>query len=135
MGPCAHLMPHTSRAASHISMLSTRSKRLLRSLCAASTPFLPGKNFFNGFSPAQFLSTMSLEGYGRRAPLVQQMPLRQRTFSGGKINVKIFSGTANPELAREVADYLEIGLGQLKIAPFSDGEIYVQIQESVRGVD
>jgi len=49
--------------------------------------------------------------------------------------VKIFSGTANPELAREVADYLEIGLGQLKIAPFSDGEIYVQIQESVRGVD
>ncbi len=67
--------------------------------------------------------------------MVQQLPLRQRTFSGGKISVKIFSGTANPELAREVADYLELGLGQLKIAPFSDGEIYVQIQESVRGVD
>jgi ribose-phosphate pyrophosphokinase len=38
-------------------------------------------------------------------------------------------------LAREVADYMGMELGSLKITPFSDGEIYVQIQESVRGVD
>lgn len=56
-------------------------------------------------------------------------------MSGGKINLKIFSGTANPELSREVAEYLEIDLGQVKISPFSDGEIYVQVQESVRGID
>ena len=49
--------------------------------------------------------------------------------------MKVFSGTANPELAKEVADYLGTEIGQLKITPFSDGEIYVQIQESVRGVD
>lgn len=63
------------------------------------------------------------------------MPLRQRKASGETVNLKIFSGTANPELAKEVADYLEIQLGAVKISPFSDGEIYVQIQESVRGVD
>jgi ribose-phosphate pyrophosphokinase len=67
--------------------------------------------------------------------LVAQMPLKHRIQSGAKTSVKIFSGTANPELAREVADYLEIPLGQVRISPFSDGEIYVQVQESVRGID
>jgi ribose-phosphate pyrophosphokinase len=63
------------------------------------------------------------------------MTAKHRIQSGAKTNVKIFSGTANPELAREVADYLEMPLGQVRISPFSDGEIYVQIQESVRGID
>jgi ribose-phosphate pyrophosphokinase len=63
------------------------------------------------------------------------MPIRQTIQSGGQTLFKIFSGTANPELAKEVAEYLETSLGQVKITPFSDGEIYVQIQESVRGVD
>jgi ribose-phosphate pyrophosphokinase len=67
--------------------------------------------------------------------LVAQMPAKHRITPGAKTKLKIFSGTANPELAGEVADYLEIKLGQVRIAPFSDGEIYVQIQESVRGID
>lgn len=63
------------------------------------------------------------------------MPARRTTISGAKVNLKILSGTANPDLAREVADYLELSVAPVKIQPFSDGEIYVQIQESVRGVD
>jgi len=63
------------------------------------------------------------------------MPARYGVYSGSKTNLKILSGTANPELAREVADYLELEVCPVKISPFSDGEIYVQIQESVRGVD
>jgi ribose-phosphate pyrophosphokinase len=47
----------------------------------------------------------------------------------------ILSGTANPELAKEVADYLELTVAPVKIQPFSDGEIYVQVQDSVRGLD
>jgi len=47
----------------------------------------------------------------------------------------ILSGTANPDLAREVAEYLELSVAPVKIQPFSDGEIYVQVQESVRGLD
>ena len=50
-------------------------------------------------------------------------------------DIKLFSGSANPELAQEIADHLGTELGGMKIANFSDGEIYVQIQESVRGDD
>lgn len=49
--------------------------------------------------------------------------------------IKVFSGTANPELAEEIASYLGTPLGDLKISHFSDGEIYVKFEESVRGQD
>jgi len=58
-----------------------------------------------------------------------------RDFNYNPYELKIFSGTANPELSKEVADYLGVQLGELKINRFSDGEIYVQIGESVRGKD
>ena len=67
--------------------------------------------------------------------MVAQIPLKQKLQPGKGTSIKLFSGTANPELAKEVAQYLDMELGQVKITPFSDGEIYVQIQESVRGVD
>lgn len=64
------------------------------------------------------------------------MPARQRILSGGSASdLKILSGTANPELAREVAEYMGLHVSPIKISPFSDGEIYVQVQESVRGLD
>ncbi|MBX9770666.1 MAG: ribose-phosphate pyrophosphokinase [Candidatus Obscuribacterales bacterium] len=69
--------------------------------------------------------------YDRDHELIRQSEPRPIS----KANLKIFAGTANPDLAREVADYLEKDLGQVKISPFSDGEIYVQVQESVRGID
>ncbi len=47
----------------------------------------------------------------------------------------IFSGTANPELSEEIAKYLEMPLSKAKINRFSDGEISIQIAESVRGKD
>ena len=47
----------------------------------------------------------------------------------------IFSGTANPELSQEIADYLEMPLSKATINRFSDGEINIQIAESVRGKD
>jgi len=50
-------------------------------------------------------------------------------------NYMLFSGTSNPELAEEIAKYLEMPLSQASISRFSDGEINVQIAESVRGKD
>jgi ribose-phosphate pyrophosphokinase len=47
----------------------------------------------------------------------------------------LFSGTANKELAIEVSKYLDQPLSLAKITRFSDGEINVKIQESVRGKD
>lgn len=47
----------------------------------------------------------------------------------------LFSGTSNPALASEIAEYLEMPLSEASINRFSDGEISVQISESVRGKD
>src|SRR5271163_1893626 len=48
---------------------------------------------------------------------------------------KIFSGTANPQLADEVCQFLGMQRGQAQVMRFADGEAYVQIQENVRGAD
>lgn len=48
---------------------------------------------------------------------------------------KLFSGSANPAFAKEVANYLDIPLSNAIISRFSDGETNVQISESVRGRD
>ena len=48
---------------------------------------------------------------------------------------KIFSGTANSEFAKKISKYLSLPLSECAIKTFSDGEISVQIGESVRGKD
>ncbi len=47
--------------------------------------------------------------------------------------IKIFSGNSNKPLAKELCAHLGIALGESDVKVFSDGEIYVDIQESVRG--
>lgn len=47
----------------------------------------------------------------------------------------IFSGNANPELAKKVAEQLHIELGDATVSKFSDGEINIEINENVRGKD
>src|ERR1017187_1498006 len=49
--------------------------------------------------------------------------------------LKIFSGTANPCLAQEICASLGLQLGDLMLETFSDGEVYLQYQENVRGAD
>src|ERR1700678_808593 len=48
---------------------------------------------------------------------------------------KIFSGTANEQLADEVCHFLGMQRGLAQVTRFADGEAYVQIQENVRGAD
>jgi ribose-phosphate pyrophosphokinase len=48
---------------------------------------------------------------------------------------KIFSGTANPPLAEAICKHLNVPLGKALLGRFSDGEIYFQILENVRGAD
>lgn len=50
-------------------------------------------------------------------------------------NIKIFAGNSHPELARQIADILELSVGDSKVSTFSDGEISVDINETVRGRD
>jgi ribose-phosphate pyrophosphokinase len=49
--------------------------------------------------------------------------------------LRLFSGSANVALAQEVARYLGMDLGPMVRKRFADGEIYIQIQESIRGCD
>lgn len=48
---------------------------------------------------------------------------------------KVFSGNANPELADEVCEHMQVLLGKSHLTRFSDGESYFQIMENVRGAD
>ncbi|WP_373019533.1 ribose-phosphate pyrophosphokinase [Thiomicrorhabdus sp.] len=50
-------------------------------------------------------------------------------------NVMIFAGNANVSLAEKISQYLDIPLGKADVGRFSDGEIMVEIKESVRGQD
>ena len=47
----------------------------------------------------------------------------------------IFTGTANPRLAVDVVNHLDMSLGQMTVGRFSDGEVMVEILENVRGRD
>lgn len=49
--------------------------------------------------------------------------------------LKLFSGNSNIALAQEMCDSLGIPLGKATVKRFSDGEIFVEIEENVRGAD
>ncbi len=50
-------------------------------------------------------------------------------------DIRLFAGRSNPKLAQEIADYLGTTVGPMLVKNFADGEIYVQVKESVRGDD
>lgn len=50
-------------------------------------------------------------------------------------DLKLFSGTGNPILAREIAERLGVEVGDMGITRFSDGEVHLQVNQSVRGMD
>jgi ribose-phosphate pyrophosphokinase len=49
--------------------------------------------------------------------------------------LKLFSGNANRPLADEIAQYLRVPLADAEVTRFSDGEVFVQVNENVRGAD
>jgi ribose-phosphate pyrophosphokinase len=49
--------------------------------------------------------------------------------------MKIFSGSAHPELTREIAEFLGLPVGQAKLRRFPDTEVSFQIDENIRGTD
>ena len=55
-------------------------------------------------------------------------------FEDGK-KLKIFTGNANPALAKEMCDYLGLPVGEAFVGRFNNGEVQIMIDESVRGKD
>ena len=68
----------------------------------------------------------------RSATLTLQQALPSLTANN---RLRLFAGSANMSLAQEVARYLGIDLGPMIRKKFADGELYIQIQESIRGCD
>lgn len=52
-----------------------------------------------------------------------------------KDEIKVFSLSSNPQLAEEIVENLGIELGECSIKTFSDGEVQINIEETVRGFD
>ena len=57
--------------------------------------------------------------------------MEKHTYKDPKL--KVFSLSSNPELAQKVADEVGVELGKISISKFADGEIKVNIEESIRG--
>ncbi|MBJ7326574.1 MAG: ribose-phosphate pyrophosphokinase [Chthoniobacterales bacterium] len=53
----------------------------------------------------------------------------------GTPEMRLLTGTAHPQLAREIADYIGVPLGDATVSSFPDGETFVKINENVRGRD
>jgi len=51
------------------------------------------------------------------------------------LEMKIFTGNAHPALARDICDYLKVGLADASVSSFPDGETYVKINDNIRGRD
>ncbi|MCX7319910.1 MAG: ribose-phosphate pyrophosphokinase [Hyphomicrobiales bacterium] len=56
-------------------------------------------------------------------------------MSGKNGSIKLVAGNSNPILAREIADWLKLPLTKASVRRFADMEIFVEIQENVRGSD
>src|SRR5229473_2803463 len=64
-------------------------------------------------------------------PKSEQKPQRAR----GDDKFKIFCGTANEALTDEICAFLGMERGKATVTRFSDGEVYIQVMENVRGAD
>jgi ribose-phosphate pyrophosphokinase len=79
--------------------------------------------------------TEKTEKAEKHAPPVPEEKAERKTRARVDEKFKIFSGTANAQLADEVCQFLGMQRGQALVKRFADGEVYVQIQENVRGCD
>lgn len=70
-----------------------------------------------------------------KKPMADEKPERKPQRARVDDKFKIFCGTANEPLCDEVCAFLGLTRGQSRVTRFADGEVYVQIQENVRGAD
>ncbi|KAK8461838.1 hypothetical protein SEVIR_1G100800v4 [Setaria viridis] len=129
--PLCH-SPTPAAVAAAASPIAVRSGGLLR--CSRPGPAvvrckkIDSLRAINGAPPCIPVSDRSL-----LTPVT--LPVFRDPSMRNDTRLRIFSGTANPSLSQEIASYLGLELGKINIKRFADGEIYVQLQESVRGCD
>lgn len=113
---------------------------------AAPACVSPGNGLLKGAAAAAavlgsayygFQSVQVAEATGPQGPAKRVMDSEETLeFHRRRIrSMKIFSGTGNIPLSRQVAEKLDTKLGKISIKQFADGEIGIQVQENVRGKD
>ncbi|XP_043807084.1 ribose-phosphate pyrophosphokinase 1, chloroplastic isoform X2 [Manihot esculenta] len=121
----------SSLFSSRVSMVSTDSRTKIfpqSSLrCDMAEP-ISVENVGNGKPNIQILNE-------RIFPKFLESARNEKSVNKNGSRLKLFSGSANPALSQEIAWYMGLELGKINIKRFADGEIYVQLQESVRGCD
>ena len=70
-----------------------------------------------------------------RSATTLTLPSTQNAVITDNNRLRLFSGSANVPFSQEVARYLGLDLGPMIRKRFADGEIYIQVQESIRGCD
>jgi len=118
------------------------SRRFCSAFSLASNSSRAYKFAFGGVTVAAFAAVVAVESLNATKADEQTM-----TKEGFYINfqnerresrlrsLKVFAGTANIPLAQEIAQYLNLDLGDIRIHNFADGEIGIQVCENVRGKD
>ncbi|KAL2901543.1 Ribose-phosphate pyrophosphokinase 2 chloroplastic [Bienertia sinuspersici] len=135
---------HSSMASLSLRCLSSSSSST-SSFCPAISPSsrsftrisLPFRVKCNGDEPLKMVNGQP------SVPILDEQSLPkflhskrlENSVNRSSTRLKLFSGLANPALAKEIAWYMGLELGKVKIKRFADGEIYVQLEESVRGCD
>lgn len=72
---------------------------------------------------------------GLESSRVEVMSERTTWIDGSSGKLMLFSGRSNPGLAEQIAEKLGIGLGQVTLRTFANGETYCRYEESIRGAD
>ena len=90
------------------------------------------------------MKTDTIEATGVAAPNLAAAPTdgakakpqaRRSRVSNEDRRFKVFSGSANRALAEEICKHIGVTLGETRMQRFSDGEVYFQLLENVRGAD
>ncbi|XP_050942389.1 ribose-phosphate pyrophosphokinase 1 isoform X3 [Cucumis melo] len=130
----ASLILPSSPSSSYSSSFLTRSNffphnsRSATCICYTFCSLPESSRFGNGKPIVPILNERSLPEFLESARMGKPLDRSNN-------RLKLFSGTANLALSQEVSRYMGLELSKVNIKRFADGEIYVQLKESVRGCD
>jgi ribose-phosphate pyrophosphokinase len=84
---------------------------------------------------SEVFRSAQLDAVISRVVLIREQFAKPKNGPGAGMDIKLICGNGNPALAEEVAGRLGLPICQCKVGQFADGEVQINIQESVRGCD
>ncbi|KAG2320523.1 hypothetical protein Bca4012_056436 [Brassica carinata] len=121
-----------SRSSISFSTIESRSRICVSNSAKCNLP--KALNLGNGKASIPITNGTTLPNYFDSSSRLEK-PVSSSSSRAANTKLKLFSGTANPALSQEIAWYMGLELGKISIKRFADGEVYVQLKESVRGCD